>query len=60
MTAQQPPEITVPPEPEQPTPLDEAEQMANIEYTQARTYKTMIDANRPPPAPRGNASEARP
>jgi hypothetical protein len=52
MEAQQPPDVTAAPTvPDVPTPLDEAEQMANIDYTKARTFKTLKDANRPPPAP---------
>jgi hypothetical protein len=40
-----------------PTDLDVAEQVANIDYTQARTAKTLVDARmaatRPPPSPPG-------
>jgi hypothetical protein len=37
--------------PEPATPLDQAEQIADIDYTKARTYKTLIDAHKPQPAP---------
>jgi hypothetical protein len=50
--AQQPPDVTAAPTvPDVPTPLDQEEQIANIRYTEARTYKTLKDADRPPPAP---------
>jgi hypothetical protein len=51
ITAQKPEPMAAPAGPEPVTPLDQAEQVANIEYTQARTYKTLKDANRPAPAP---------
>lgn len=53
LEAQQPPEVTAQPVPEVPSPLDQQEQLANIEYTQARTYKTLRDADRPPPLAAG-------
>jgi hypothetical protein len=60
LEAQQPPDVTAAPTvPDVPTPLDEAEQMANIQYTEARTFKTLKDANRPPPQPGGTAGNPR-
>jgi hypothetical protein len=52
LQAQRPEPMPAPgPAPDVPTPLDQQEQLANIELKHAQAYKAMRDADRPPPQP---------
>lgn len=55
ITAQKPEPMAAPQGEPPPSPLDQQEQMAEIELKRAQTYKTYRDADRPPPQPRAPA-----